>query len=303
MKKIFMLVSLLASCVALYGQEPANDEIIDTLDTDDRYVKVILKSDFTWEYLEKERPQIDTADMDEDNWDNSVIHAYKNIKLDELPEETELCLTDSINGWCCPKIGPVNSQFKFRRYREHRGTDIGLNVGDTVRAAFDGKVRVVMVTGKTGGYGNLVVIRHPNGLETYYGHLSQHDVKENDLVKAGDIIGLGGSTGRSTGPHLHFETRYQGHPFDPERVFDFTTGKLRDSIFVLKKHYFSIYSHYGQTDKESKSQSGHVVHKVRNGDTLGAIARKYHTSVAKICRLNHMSPNKTLRIGQRLIVR
>ncbi|MBQ5575041.1 MAG: peptidoglycan DD-metalloendopeptidase family protein, partial [Bacteroidales bacterium] len=202
-----------------------------------------------------------------------------------------------------PIKGPVTSGWKFRRHRDHKGTDIALTTGDTIRAAFDGKVRVIREVADAGGYGNLIVVRHANGLETYYAHLSKHLVEENELVKAGEVIGLGGSTGRSTGPHLHFEVRYMGKPFDAERIFDFPNGQLRDTLFTLKKHYFNIYSHYGQTDKESSQTTERVVHIIRSGDTLGAIARKYHTTVARLCSLNGISANKTLRIGQRIVVR
>ena len=160
-----------------------------------------------------------------------------------------------------------------------------------------------MTSRYTGGYGNLVVIRHANGLETYYGHLQKHNVKENDIVKAGEVIGFGGNTGRSTGPHLHFETRFQGQAFDPQRVFNFETGELRDSILTLKKHYFSIYSHYGMTDQESIEASKRKIHVIRSGDTLGGLAARYGTTVKKICQLNGFSSRKILRVGQRIIVR
>ena len=153
-----------------------------------------------------------------------------------------------------------------------------------------------------------MVLRHANGLETYYGHLTQYIVETDDLVKAGEIIGYCGSTGRSTGPHLHFETRYMGRSFDPERIFDFQEGTLRDTVFTLKKHYFSIYSHEGQSDNESKVASTqveptYVTHTVKKGDTLSSIAKKYGTTVKKICKLNGISEKSTLKIGQKLIVK
>ena len=275
---------------------------VDTLDTGDKYLKVVLFENHTWEYIELGRPVIDTAGFYE-GWTNETLHAFKGHNVNNLPEEIELKLVDSLNPFSAPIVGNVRSGFKFRRTREHKGIDVPLHTGDTVRAAFNGIVRYIGGVRQTGGYGNLVIIRHPNGLETYYGHLSKILVGENESVKAGEIIGLGGSTGRSTGPHLHFETRYMGHAFDPQRVVNFEEGTVRDSVIVLKRHYFSIYSHYGQTDEESKAASDRIVYSVRKGDTLGSIAKKYGTTVAKICKLNNIKSTKTLRIGEKLIVR
>jgi len=304
------LITLLSSlaCLAQNPQSaidslPAQKTAMDTLDTRDKYTKIILFDDQTWAYFDLGHPKIDTASLYDAYWTTTELHAYNSYSVDLIPEEVDLLLADSTYNFCPPIVGSVYSGYKVRRGSPHRGTDIPLSVGDTIVAAFDGVVRFVGTPKQTGGYGNLVVIRHSNGLETYYGHLSKALCEPNEAVKAGDVIGLGGSTGRSTGPHLHFETRYKGQAFDAERLIDFPTGALRDSLFTLKKHYFSIYSHYGQSEDESKAASDRIVHTIRSGDTLSALARKYGTTVSAICKLNNISANKTLRIGERIIVR
>lgn len=276
---------------------------VDTFDTSDKFTKIVLYSNKTWAYFDMGKPVINDSCFDE-YWNTNKINSYKELSLKELPNDVDICLVDSLHPYHCPYMTKrINSRYRYRYTRPHWGIDLSLKVGDPICAVFDGKVRVVKHSRSTGGYGNLIVIRHPNGLETYYAHLSRQIVKPGEIVKAGEVIGYGGSTGRSTGPHLHFEVRYKGHPFDPERIIDFKTGVLRDTIYSIKKHYFSIYSHYGQTDTESKLAAGRIFYKIRPGDTLSEIAHKYHTSVSKICRLNNMSGKTILRIGRRLIVR
>jgi len=290
---------------------------IDTLDTHDMFQKVVLFDNGTWLYYNIDMSFIPYA-MESDHWTTEKVHSYNDIALIDLPDSLVLHLVDSIHGFCIPHPGPVTSQYKYRWKRAHKGTDIGLHVGDAVYAAFDGIVRVALPINLTGGYGNVLVIRHPNGLETYYGHLSRFIVKSGDIVKAGELIGYGGSTGRSTGPHLHFETRYMGQAFDPERIFDFENGTLRTEEFVLYKHYFSINSHYGQTDeqslaaskkkpsepKSSKSKQGKkTYYTVKKGDNLSKIAKRYGTTVANICKLNGIKSNKPLKVGQKLRVK
>ena len=284
-------------------EEPAAEHTaIDTIPSSDKYIKIVLYDDFTWEYIDEGHPVIDTAGF-YDGWDSELIHAFKGEPLSALPDSIDLLLADELHGYSVPYLAKVHSGFKFRGRRPHYGVDLPLSVGDTIRAAFDGIVRYAGTPKETGGYGNLIVIRHDNGLETYYGHLSSKLVNVDDPVKAGECIGLGGSTGRSTGPHLHFETRYHGKPFDPQRVFDFENGMVRDSILTIHKHYFNIHSHYGQTDKESKSASGNVYYKVKKGDNLGKIAKRYGTTVSALCRLNKIKSTSVLRVGQRLLVR
>ena len=166
--------------------------------------------------------------------------------------------------------------------RLHLGIDVKVLTGDTIRAAFDGKVRISRYERR--GYGHYLVIRHPNGLETVYGHLSKKLVSENDIVHAGDPIGLGGNTGRSTGSHLHFETRILGHAVNPAKLFDFQNQKATTDYFVYQKNTQEVY------------------YKVKKGDTLIGIAMKNETSVANICKLNGITRNSVIKVGQTLRV-
>ncbi len=231
----------------------------------------------------------------------------------ELPREYKIDLSH----FCMPCDSRlVTSHFGYRASfrRNHYGTDIKVYVGDTIRAVFDGKVRVVDYEGK--GYGRYVIIRHPNGLETLYGHMSRQLVKANQTVKAGDPIGLGGSTGRSTGPHLHFETRFLGEFINPETLFSFEAHDARADTYVFRPNGKGVLtgSHdivggedVAANDKAAESQqfqqqkmqrTQSQIHKVKKGDTLSSIAKKYHTTVDKLCRLNNISKNKVLRQGQ-----
>lgn len=279
---------------------------IDTLSTQEKFLKVILFDNGSWMYYDVPKPDLPDF-ITNDHWMTNQVHAYVDLKDADLPDEVDLVLCDSLHGWHIPGEGRIVSTYKMRRGRKHQGVDLGVPFGEPIYAAFDGIVRAALPPKLTGGYGNVVVLRHANGLETYYGHLTQYIVETDDLVKAGEIIGYCGSTGRSTGPHLHFETRYLGQSFDPERIFDFQEETLRDTIFTLKKHYFSIYSHEGQSDNESQVASKqvepkHVTHTVKKGDTLSSIAKKYGTTVKKICKLNNISEKKTLKIGQKITV-
>lgn len=311
-KTLTIIAAALGLSFGAYAQEPDTNTmelpenevyVMDTLNTQDKFIKIVIYSNHTWQYFDVGRPVIDTANFFEGWTTEDQIHAFRNVDLTKLPDEIDLKLVDEENPYCVPYQTKVYSGYRFRRSRPHSGVDLSLHTGDTVRAAFNGVVRFSSGGAVTGGYGNLIIIRHTNGLETYYAHLSKRLVEADEVVKAGEIIGLGGSTGRSTGPHLHFETRYMGQSFDPERVFDFETGALRDTILTLQKHYFSIYSHQGQTDTESKAAAGRVVHTVKKGETLSAIARKYGTTVANICKLNKITTKSILRIGQRVVVR
>ncbi len=189
--------------------------------------------------------------------------------------------------------GRITSPYGFRHYRIHKGIDIGLRTGDTIRAAFPGKVTRVRYERR--GYGRYIVLEHQGcGItRTVYAHLSRQLVKVGDRVEAGSVIGLGGNTGRSTGPHLHFETRLGDMPLDPRLFFDFGNHEIVGEEIRLPRE--KAESEYASLQKEA---SKHRYHRIRPGDTLGKIARKYHTSIAKLCALNGIKRNSILRVGR-----
>lgn len=284
--------------------------VIDTLSTPSEQISIVLFNDNTWRYVLAEGFRNDTTVFD-DHWNTTATNAYTDIELNSFPDATPIQLVDSLRSYHYPYIGRITSKYGPRRGRAHQGLDMSLKVGDPVYAVFDGKVRLSKAAGN---YGNLVIIRHNNGLETYYAHLSERSVQTGDWVVAGQQIGLGGNTGRSTGPHLHFEVRYRGQSFDPERIIDFKTGELRREELLLKRRHFSIYAKYEQDfddeveiakieEEERKAAQAIKYHTVRSGDTLGALARKYGTTVNRICQLNGIKSTSILRIGQKLRVR
>jgi len=187
--------------------------------------------------------------------------------LDFLPDEINILLVRDSADFCFPVANPKTSNYGWRWQRGHHGVDIGLNTGDPVRCAFSGVVRVAS---RMGGYGNCVVVRHPNGLETLYGHLSKINVQPNQPVTAGDVIGLGGSTGNSTGPHLHFECRFLYQTFDPEWILDFSNFTLRTRRLHLDKSYFGIRQpRKGQTLDYKADQS--IIKETKNGKKRPAV--------------------------------
>lgn len=296
-------------------------EALDTIDTADPHIKILLLSDYTWKYYKDSTYARDHKIFNE-YWTHDYPDPY-HVSLEELPDEIALWIVDTLSEYKCPHQNDVYSKFGYRHRRRHQGVDLPLKTGTPVYAAFDGKVRI---SKRYKGYGNLVVLRHDNGLETFYGHLSKIYVKDDQWVNAGTIIGLGGSTGRSTGPHLHFETRYKGYAFDPEWLIDFHSGTLRHRLFVLKKKYLNANSKYvpeseqeeidilegdakdkeeaaKKAEAERKAAAAARYHTIRQGDTLGALARKYHTSVKALCRLNGIKETTTLRLGKKLRVK
>ena len=251
-------------------------------------------------------------DIHEDSLKSLNEILYKNIwncTQIKYPENTLPCKSDTITilfsnagdgGFVPPVKGKILSKFGIRHGRMHTGTDIKLNSGDTVRCAFDGKVRLAK---RFSGYGNLVLVRHNNGLETIYGHLKAIKVKVNDSIKAGDLIGLGGRTGRATCDHLHFETRLFGQAFDGGKYIDYDTFSLRtDKIYYANKRFEIDKANFKKKPSPAEAEvfaaGAAKKHVIRKGDTLSGIARKYHTSVRKICSSNHITTQTTLKVGR-----
>lgn len=250
------------------------------------------------------------------DWSNQYVHRYANV---QLPDEFKI----DLRGFVMPTTSrKITSRYGYRASfrKQHKGLDVKVYIGDTIRSAFDGKIRIVAFEGR--GYGKYVVIRHPNGLETVYGHLSKQLVRENEIVKAGEPIGLGGNTGRSTGSHLHFETRLLGEAIDPAKLFDFEAQDVTGDFYVFRSNGQGrvLAAHSGnegnaaaldaaaqeeakaaesrqfQAKKRTRPQS--QMHKVRSGETLSSIAKKHGTTINKLCRLNGIKRTTILRLGQ-----
>ena len=254
-------------------------------------------------------------------WNNDYTRSYGV----QLPTEYKIDLR-RFHMPCDSRM--VTSHYGYRRSfrRQHYGTDIKVFIGDTIRAAFSGKVRIVSYERR--GYGNYVVIRHPNGLETVYGHMSKNLVKPDQIVKAGEAIGLGGNTGRSTGSHLHFETRFLGQFIDPEKLFDFEARDVKGDFYLFRSSGKGVMLAASDNivggeeemdeatanaliEKQAESEAFQQqkiqqmrekprtqIHKVKSGETLSTIARKRGTTIEKLCRMNNIKRTSVLRPGQ-----
>lgn len=278
---------------------------IDTIDTENGLV--LLYPDRSWEYLEDRHfdgvmneelhyiIETDSNYLYKSYWKNDVTITCNSNEVKSMKDTLWMCVLDSLHdSYSMPFNGRITSKFGIRHGRNHNGTDIDLETGDTVYAAFDGRIRYSQL--HSGGFGKLVIVRHYNGLETYYAHLSRLLVAPNQVVKAGDPIGLGGNTGRSTGSHLHFEVRFYDQPIDPELIFDFKQQQIKDENLLVHKDIFS--NSRSKSSNSTYSSGGKKYYRVRSGDTLGAIARRNGTSVSKICSLNGMRATDILQIGQ-----
>jgi hypothetical protein len=284
----FLSALLFFICSALPVISQRNTPIIiDTVESSQG--TVILYKNFTWDYLDNEPVMMsmedDSSGIFTHEWINDQVFAHR--VLPDSVRDTVIGLVSKDRNFVLPDYGRLFRGFTY----VHKGLDICLKKGDTVRAAFDGVVRYAKYN--RGGFGNLVIIRHYNGLETYYAHLSKIKLQVNQLVRAGDLVGLGGSTGRSRSPHLHFEVRYKDVPMDPLKVLDFDRQCLLcDTLCITKSVFYP-------SDYDGKA----VYYKIKSGDTLGKVAKKYHTSVKNLCSLNKIKPTANLKVGRPIRVR
>lgn len=252
-------------------------------------IKVEETQQFAADLYEEEEPE---PDIYEEGWDSGLVNPFNKA---DVPSRQVIDVTGYVMPLDRYRVSS-NYGYRPRFHRAHKGIDLACPQGDTVRAAFDGKVRLTKF--ERGGFGFYVIVRHENGLETVYGHLSRFLVQPNQYVKAGTPIALSGSTGRSTGPHLHFETRFMGYAINPAAIFDFENRATHTDTYTFNKSNYSESRSYAPSTRYSsvkghraghkgnRSRTGRTTHKVRSGETLSSIAAKHGTTVANLKRLN-----------------
>lgn len=252
--------------------------------------------------MDEQEPE---PDIYTEGWNSRSVNPFKES---QVPDREVL----NVRGYHTPHPGRVSSPYGYRaRFgRMHKGVDISLKLNDTIYAAYDGKVRLTNYEPK--GYGNYIILRHPNKLETVYGHLNKILVKPNQVVKAGQPIGLGGSTGRSTGPHLHFETRFMGYAINPAAIINFSNGTVHTDTYTFSKQTYQQPRNFTPNDNKKKVEQPHnryqaaaatETYTVKRGDSVGSIARAYGISTTTLRRLNNMSSTERITIGQVLKVK
>lgn len=230
------------------------------------------------------------------------VIASENSAINNVDEALPFC--DVLCGFLVPFQGKVISRYGIRHGRMHTGTDIKLSLGDTVRAVYDG---IVSRASRYYGYGNLVVLNHAHGLQTYYAHFSKILVKEGDRIKPGQPVGLGGRTGRATTEHLHFEVRENGKAYNPELVYDFENVRIRENVYgkealadlitnpkTGEKIRITSKGNSYVTEMSTASMFDYVI---KAGDSLWKIAKKFNTSVGVLCEHNNLSTHSILRVG------
>lgn len=245
--------------------------VVDSSTYNDK--KIYLFNDGSWEYENTfqvyQRHSVNFVDgfllFNEDlflhNFKNNKVSAYDNWNLSKMSDTFKLDLANFTRP-CADK--KISSTYKWRWGRWHNGVDFPIASGTAVYAVGDGRVRYAHMNG--GGYGKLIIIRHYNGLESYYAHLSTINVKINEDVHKGDIIGYSGNTGRSTGAHLHFEFRFYGNSLDPELLFDKKEILITKNLF--RDRVGERFSFLDKIGVDNKSTQG-IIKAPRSRRTVG----------------------------------
>ena len=307
---------------------------MDTLDTP--YGKMIIYSNKTWVFFDKpifdgimnaRIHKIMTEEQEipfTQTWNNDECFSSKNNDLSRLKDTIWLNVNDETDKeFHMPIPGSVTSQYGIRKGRNHNGVDLSLKTGDTVYATWPGKIRYAKYN--DGGFGNLVIIRHNNGLETFSAHLSKFLVFPDQDVLAGEPIGLGGSTGRSSGPHLHYEIRFYEAPINPELMIDFALKKIKTPNLYVHKSIFAPgvkpidYVDDTQIVNLNEEIDSLLItvpkppvvvkpakiryYRVKSGDTLTEIAARNNTTVSKLCQLNGIKPTSIIQLGKSLRIK
>ena len=262
-------------------------------------------------FKDEEEPELDIYT---EGWNSRSVNAYAGLSV---PDSKVI----DVSEFAMPCPGYVTSPYGYRpRFRrEHKGIDLKLQIGDTVYAAFNGRVRLTNFERK--GYGHYVILRHTNGLETVYGHLSKILVKPDQDVKVGEPIALGGNTGRSFGAHLHFETRYMGLPINPAAIFDFANQTVHTDTYTFDKRTYKKARNFDPAANTEYARQYQATHPTRNvasasgsrsksssytirrGDTLSRIASRNGVTVRQLCKLNGLTTKSKLRPGKKIRLR
>ncbi len=282
--KIKLTLILLTATLSVFAQ--ADPTSTPTSTTEESYqIPDLIEFFNSYTTLSEEEEELSTLN-------SSFLTSHSSLPLDSIPDSLYIACADYHPITTSQR---VTSRFGIRGSRFHFGIDIGVPYGDTIRSPFSGTVR--LATYQRGGYGRYIIISHDNGLESVMAHFSRTLVKEGQKISAGQAIGLAGSTGRSTGSHLHLEFRLFGNQFNPEKLIDFNTFSINtqeDGNYLMT--IADTYSHRPQLEEMKRA----AYHRIRSGDTLSHIAKRYGTTVSRLCALNRLKKTSILQIGQKI---
>lgn len=303
MKSIISLI-LLTLSLSVYAQKKPNLHAIDITELN----FITVEKDSVKPVLVVVKDTIVALDIKANYWDHTVYNPYNDVTI-EFP--LQLQFKDSTYHSPIAKNKVVTSRYGWRRGRAHKGIDIDLVTGDSLYTMFDGIVRMSRYST---GHGKTVVVRHFNGLETVYAHLSEYGVKVNDTLIKGQYLGKGGVSGNARGSHLHLVVNYKGVSINPEYLFDFNeTNDIRSNeLWITKKWTQPIYHNSKKESKikplisEEEALASLIKQKsiyvVKSGDTLSRISKRNNVSINSLCTTNTIRRNSVLKIGQKLVI-